>query len=131
MESPLTSRKPHSFAECQRVAAPMTDMLSSIGGKWSLFVIMALMQGPARFSELRRSVEGISQKMLTQTLRELEEDGLVRRTVTPIIPPRVDYELTDLGHELDGPINALAEWTERNRSRIEAARAAYAERRAA
>ena len=92
---------------------------------------MALMRGPMRFSELKRHVEGISQKMLTQTLRELEEDGMVHRTVTPIIPPRVDYELTPMGRELQGPLAAISDWTERNGDRVAEARERYAIRRAA
>lgn len=132
METPLTHRQPpQSFAECTAVAVPMIQVLGRISGRWSLYVIMALMHGPKRFSELRRHVEGISQKMLTQTLRELEEDGIVRRTVTPIIPPRVDYELTDMGRELQAPLAAISDWTERNGDRVAEARQRYAAARAA
>jgi DNA-binding HxlR family transcriptional regulator len=132
MGTPITSRKPpETFAECTRVAVPMIQVLGRISGRWSLYVIMALLHGPKRFSELRRHVDGISQKMLTQTLRELEEDGIVHRTVTPIIPPRVDYELTDMGRELQGPLAAISDWTERNGPRVADARQRYAAARAA
>lgn len=131
METPITPRQPQSFAECTAVAVPMIQVLGRISGRWSLYVIMALMHGPKRFSELRRHVQGISQKMLTQTLRELEEDGIVRRTVTPIIPPRVDYELTDMGRELQAPLAAISDWTERNGDRVAEARQRYAASRAA
>ena len=125
------AKPPETFAECTRVAVPMIEILGRISGRWSLFIIMALLRGPMRFSELRRQVEGISQKMLTQTLRELEEDGIVHRTVTPIIPPRVDYELTAMGRELQGPLAAISDWTERNNAQVAEARERYAARRAA
>jgi len=131
MVTPLTRMEPQTFAECTRVAVPMIQVLGRISGRWSLYVIMALMHGPKRFSELRRHVQGISQKMLTQTLRELEEDGIVHRTVTPIIPPRVDYELTDMGRELQAPLAAISEWTERNGDRVALARERYAAARMA
>ena len=126
---PTPMKPPHSFAECTRVAVPMIDVLGRISGRWSLYIIMSLMSGPMRFSELKRQVEGISQKMLTQTLRELEEDGIVHRTVTPIIPPRVDYELTEMGRELQGPLAAISDWTQRNGDRVAEARERYAIRR--
>ena len=130
MGTPPTSTKPpETFAECTHVAVPMIEVLGRISGRWTLYVIMALLRGPMRFSELRRHVEGISQKMLTQTLRELEEDGIVHRTVTPIIPPRVDYELTAMGRELQGPLAAISVWTERNGPHIAEARELYAARR--
>lgn len=132
MGTPITPTKPpETFAECTRVAVPMIQVLGRISGRWSLYVIMALLRGPMRFSELRRHVQGVSQKMLTQTLRELEEDGIVYRTVTPIIPPRVDYELTDMGRELQAPLAAISEWTERNGGRVAEARERYAASRAA
>lgn len=85
-------------------------------------VVRHLGNGSMRFNELRRTIEGISQKMLTTTLRNLERDGFVNRTVYPTIPPRVDYDLTDLGHELLVPVSALGQWVTENRYRIEAAR---------
>jgi DNA-binding HxlR family transcriptional regulator len=104
---------------------PVTDILSRIGDKWSVGVIRNLGIRKMRFTELRKALEGISQKMLTTTLRALERDGHITRTVFPTVPPRVEYELTDLGRDLSIPIAALGQWAQKNRSRIEAARAAF------
>ena len=104
---------------------PVTDILSRIGDKWSVMIVMLLGPGPKRFNEIRRAINGISQRMLTLTLKGLERDGLVTRTVTPSIPPRVDYELTELGQSLRCPIDALGEWAFANRDRIDAARAKF------
>ena len=101
------------------------EVLSRVGDKWSVLVIVLLGERRRRFSELRRSVEGISQRMLTLTLKALERDGLVSRTVYPTIPPRVDYELTELGRTLLEPIMALAGWAERNRAAIHEARSRF------
>lgn len=101
---------------------PVRDVLSRVGDKWSVLTVALLQDGPRRFSELRRSIDGISQRMLTLTLRGLERDGLVTRTVTPTTPPRVDYALTELGRTLLKPITALAKWSEENRAAIQAAR---------
>src|SRR4051794_17850834 len=101
------------------------DVLDRVGDKWSVLVVGLLNEGPRRFSDLRRAIEGISQRMLTLTLRGLERDGLVTRTVFPTIPPRVDYELTSLGQTLLEPIQALATWAGENRSRIQEARSRY------
>jgi len=103
----------------------VTEMLNRIGDKWSVGVVRQLGVRTLRFSELRVALEGISQKMLTTTLRGLERDGFVRRTVYPTIPPRVDYELTELGRDLWGPVAALGEWAHKNRARVEAAREAF------
>ena len=103
----------------------MSQVLSRIGDKWSVLIIMLLWSGPRRFSEIKRAVEDISQRMLTLTLRGLERDGLVTRTVTPIIPPRVDYELTDLGRSLAEPVQALGQWACHHRAEIDDARARY------
>ncbi|MGR3662456.1 MAG: winged helix-turn-helix transcriptional regulator [Paracoccaceae bacterium] len=100
----------------------VSDLLARIGDKWSVLVITYLGKKPMRFNELRRLIGNISQKMLTSTLRNLERDGFVLRTVTPSRPPRVDYELTDLGRDLLVPVEALANWTIGNVSRIHAAR---------
>ena len=89
---------------------PTRKLLDRIGDRWTVLIIGTLQHGPRRFGELKTRVDGISQKMLTQTLRGLEEDGLVTRTVTPQIPPRVDYELTDLGRTLIAPLTGLEEW---------------------
>jgi DNA-binding HxlR family transcriptional regulator len=101
---------------------PVTEILSRIGDKWSILIVMTLSSGPRRFSEIKRGIDGISQRMLTLTLKGLERDGLVRRTVTPSIPPRVDYELTKLGHSLREPVNALGRWAFANRPAILRAR---------
>jgi len=106
----------------------VNDVISLVGDKWSVLIIMLLGQGKRRFSEIKRSVDGISQKMLTVTLRGLERDGYVTRTVYPTIPPRVEYELTDLGRDLLVPLRALGEWAVANHARVAAARAAYDQR---
>ena len=112
-------------ASVSKACQPMTDILSRIGDKWSVMIVMLLGPGPKRFNEIRRAINGISQRMLTLTLRGLERDGLVTRTVFPTIPPRVDYELTELGQSLRCPIDALGEWAFANRERINAARARF------
>lgn len=108
----------HFSGACQTV----TEVLSRVGDKWSMQVVMSLDEGPLRFNELRRAIAGISQRMLTRTLRGLERDGLVNRTVTPSIPPRVDYALTELGHSLKCPVKALGAWAVANRAAIAEAR---------
>ncbi len=118
--------KHYDPAKCQTVC----EMLSRIGDKWSVLIIMVLGDGPARFSDLKRAVVGISQRMLTLTLRALERDGLVSRTVYPTVPPRVEYELTELGQSLREPIQAMGGWVFANHDRIHAARAEF-DRRAA
>ena len=114
------THNPHSFA-CRTI----TEVLSRIGDKWSVLVVQCLEQGPLRFSELKRAIPTISQRMLTLTLRGLERDGLVSRTVTPSIPPRVDYELTALGHSLRGPVCALSRWALANIDAIHAAQVTF------
>jgi DNA-binding HxlR family transcriptional regulator len=106
------------------------QILDRIADKWSLLVIALLERRCMRFTELRREIDGISQRMLTVTLRQLERDGLVRRTVHPVVPPRVDYELTALGAGLHETIQALVTWTEAHQSEIAAARAEYDRRSA-
>jgi DNA-binding HxlR family transcriptional regulator len=101
---------------------PVTEALARAGDKWTIQIVMQLENGPKRFSELRRSVDGISQKMLALTLRNLERDGFVSRTVYPTKPPSVDYSLTDLGREMVVPVRALGEWVIGNLHRIELAR---------
>lgn len=98
------------------------EVLNRIGDKWSVLIVALLGDGTRRFGELRRSVDGISQRMLTLTLRGLERDGLVTRTIFPTIPPRVEYRLTPLGKTLLEPVLGLAAWAEANRSRIQDAR---------
>jgi len=105
---------------------PCRDVLSRIGGKWTVLVLSELAEaGPRRFSALRARVEGVSEKMLTQTLRSLERDGLVLRTVFPTIPPRVEYELTPLGRTLHEPLRLLKQWSVDHMPEILAARGAY------
>ncbi len=101
------------------------EVLNRVGDKWSVLVVVLLSDGSKRFSELRRNIEGVSQRMLTLTLRGLERDGLVKRTVYPTVPPRVDYELTPLGRTLRQPIQALALWAEKHRTAVQDARAQY------
>lgn len=108
-------------ARCRGVS----NVLQRVGDKWSVLVVATLSRGPHRFSELRREIEAISQRMLTLTLRSLERDGLVSRTVTPTIPPRVDYALTPLGHSLQQPVLALAGWAVDHLEEISAAQSAF------
>ena len=104
------------------------ETLARIGDKWTVMVVGALSKGPIRYNEIRRRVEGISQRMLTLTLKGLEQDGLVTRTMYPTIPPRVDYELTELGRKLIVPLQALYEWARENRPAMLAAREAFRRR---
>ena len=104
---------------------PSREVLDRIGDRWTVLVVGSLSQGPLRFSELGRRVRGISQKMLTQTLRKLERDGLVTRHVYPEVPPRTEYELTKLGHTLIEPMGALCEWAGMHLSELEQARKRY------
>ena len=100
----------------------VSEVLSRVGDKWTILVVSTLGDGPKRFNELRRSLGSISQRMLTLTLRGLERDGLVTRTVLPTIPPRVDYQLTKLGHSLLRPVSRLGMWARKNRTAIQEAR---------
>ena len=118
---PALPPSPDAHADCRGVAS----VLARVGDKWSVFVIMMLFDGPKRFNEIKRLVGGISQRMLTLTLRGLERDGLVTRTVFPTIPPRVDYELTDLGRGLSEPVMALGGWAQAHQQEIEAARSRF------
>jgi len=101
------------------------EVLQRVGDKWSVFVIDLLGQGTMRFGELHRSIDGITSRMLTVTLRGLERDGIVSRTIHPVIPPRVDYELTAMGRTLLDTIGRLVSWTDSHLPEIDAARAAY------
>ena len=100
----------------------VAPVLARVGDKWSMFIVMLLGDGPVRFNELKRRVEGISQRMLSLTLRNLERDGLVSRTVTPSVPVRVDYALTNLGRSLAVPVRQLGDWAQANHTAISAAR---------
>lgn len=103
----------------------VTKVLARIGDKWTVLIIILLRERSYRFNELKRGIDGISQRMLTLTLRNMERDGLVTRTVTPSIPPRVDYELTDIGHSLAGPVKLLGDWAFEHLPRIAAAQIAF------
>lgn len=111
----------YNHAKCTTVR----ELLSRLGDKWTVLVIIMLRDGPMRFSELKRSVAGISQRMLTLTLRALERDGLVSRTVYPTVPPAVEYALTDLGHSFAQPVMALGDWVFQHHSEIQSARMTY------
>lgn len=111
----------HVPEDCRAVS----DVLDRVGDKWSVLVVVTLGDGPKRFNELRRSIASISQRMLTLTLRGLERDGLVTRTVFPTIPPRVDYELTELGRSLLQSVAALGNWARENHARILQARVRF------
>ena len=118
-----TPMSPRNNRLSSRESCPaVREVLDRVGDKWSVLIVELLGDGAMRFSELRRSVEGISQRMLTLTLRGLERDGLIVRTVFPEIPPRVEYELTRLGKTLLEPIQGLADWAARHRTSIQDAR---------
>lgn len=103
----------------------MADILNRIGDKWSVMIVGFLARKTMRFNELRHAIGGISQRMLTLTLRNLERDGLVTRTVFPEIPPRVEYQLTDLGRTLRQPLDALWDWAAEHQGEVQQARARY------
>jgi DNA-binding HxlR family transcriptional regulator len=107
------------------VTCQLRDVLDRVGYKWSMLVVALLSDGPLRYSELRRAIDGISQRMLAWTLRTLERDGLVTRTVTPTTPPRVDYELTAVGHTLYTQLVALTKWAQDNHEYIARSRIHY------
>ena len=107
------------------VCRVISSLLARIGDKWTVLVVSTLANGSKRFNELRREIPSVSQRMLTLTLRNLERDGLVSRTVTPTIPPRVDYELTELGRSLQKPICGLATWATENVEAIHLAQARF------
>lgn len=110
-------------ADAYSAKCPTRQVLDHIAGKWTILVVDALLEGTMRYTDLSRRIEGVSQKMLTQTLRSLEADGFITRTVHPTIPPRVEYDLTTLGQSLGEPITALRQWTEAHINEIEGARA--------
>ncbi|GAB1824635.1 winged helix-turn-helix transcriptional regulator [Herbidospora sp. RD11066] len=104
------------------------QLLDRIGDAWSVLIVSHLRGGPLRFTELSRKIDGVTPKMLTQTLRGLERDGLVTRTVYPVVPPRVDYELTPLGRSLEGVVDAITTWADLNIGDVLAARDSYDEK---
>jgi DNA-binding HxlR family transcriptional regulator len=115
---------PLEHTDCRKVS----QILARVGDKWSVLVIMHLESGPRRFNEIKRAIGGISQRMLTLTLRGLERDGLVTRTIFPTIPPRVEYELTDLGRSLCKPVIGLGTWAQTHLAEIDAARSSFDQR---
>src|SRR5215813_11503614 len=119
--TPLIPSNLHVPEDCRAVS----EILARVGDKWTVLVVGVLGDGPKRFSEIRRSLGSISQRMLTLTLRGLERDGLVTRTVFPTVPPRVDYALTKLGRSLLVPVSGLGLWARQNRSAIQDARSRF------
>src|SRR6201989_1956639 len=116
--TPVIPGNLHEPEDCRAAS----EVLARVGDKWTVLVVWTLGNGPKRFNELRKALGSISQRMLTLTLRALERDGLVTRTVFATIPPRVDYEMTRLGHSLPEPVSSLSLWARQNRSAIETAR---------
>lgn len=112
---------PRDHALCQKI----NEVLGRLGDKWSMLVITTLRQGPRRFNDLKRHIGGISQQMLTRTLKALERDGMVTRTVHPTVPPQVEYALTDLGRSLSEPVSLLGQWAINNIPAIDRHRQAY------
>lgn len=115
----------HVSEEVIDEACPLVEVLDHVAGKWSIGILVAAARGPVRFTELERSVEGISRRMLTLNLRRLERDGLLTRTVHPTVPPKVEYSLTPMARELYSYLTGLVGWAERHRGAIARARASY------
>jgi DNA-binding HxlR family transcriptional regulator len=120
--SPLPPKSPLA-REC-----PIRDVLAGIGDRWSLLVLLTLSRGTKRFSELKREIGDVSQRMLAETLRRLEQDGLVKRRVHPTVPPKVEYSLTPLGESLFAQIQSLIDWANKSHSQIRRARKRYVPR---
>lgn len=115
-------------AQVEAEACPVQEVLDRVAGKWSILIMVAATAGPIRFTELERAIPSVSRRMLTLTLRHLERDGLITRTVYPTVPPKVEYELTPIAHELQTAFRTLTKWAETHRPAIIAARKAYDER---
>jgi DNA-binding HxlR family transcriptional regulator len=128
MDVPPADLRPYGGADAYVRDCASRAVLDVIANKWVCLVVGALRPGTARFGELRRRLDGVTQKMLTQTLRELERNGLVDRAVYPSVPPRVEYCLTDLGQSVGALMDAIREWSESNMTEIQTARARYDER---
>ena len=127
MQRSIQSSTSDEPGDLYSIGCPCRDVLDLIGSKWSVLIIGRLEEGPHRFGELRRAVPGITQKMLTQTLRRLEEDGMVHREVlAEMRPPRVEYSLTDLGHTITEPLEAIRIWTEQHLPDVRRARDQFA-----
>jgi DNA-binding HxlR family transcriptional regulator len=116
---------PSCATELMAEACTLGQVIDHVGGKWSVPILLSAIGGPVRFSELERLIQGISRRMLTLTLRNLERDGLLVRTVYPTVPPRVEYTATAMAKELHASLAGLTDWAERHRGDIAAARAAY------
>lgn len=121
--SPVKSLEPDE--ETQAECKAMAQVLDRVGDKWTVMVVGVLSGGPQRFNTILRTIGGVSHRMLTLTLRGLERDGLVTRTIYPTIPPKVEYELTELGNSLIAPLRALSSWGIKNRPAIEEARVRF------
>jgi DNA-binding HxlR family transcriptional regulator len=113
------------MAEHPLSGCSVMEALNRVSGKWSIGILLAAMSGPVRFTELERRVKGISRRMLTLTLRNLERDGLLVRTVYPTVPPKVEYTVTEMARELQDALSALTAWAQRNRAGITAAQGRY------
>jgi len=121
----MTTLTPHPLqADCQKVS----QMLARLGEKWSMLVVMLLRAGPRRFNDIKRNTGGISQQMLTRTLRGLERDGMLTRTIHPTSPPQVEYQLTELGLALSEPASAFGQWVQEHLAEIDAARDRFDQR---
>jgi DNA-binding HxlR family transcriptional regulator len=123
----MSPRNKDVTAEVLAQACPVHEVLDRVAGKWSILIIVSVARGPIRFTELERSIDKISRRMLTLTLRNLERDGLLIRTVYPTVPPKVEYELTPIARELYDSLLTLTSWAERHRTTIVESRAAYDE----
>ncbi len=120
--SVITAPLPVPVVADEYARCPVTDVLRLLGDKWTVLVIVLLGKRPYRYNELHRGIQGISQRMLTRTLRDLEQDGIVRRTVFPTVPPSVEYSITELGQSLLVPLSAVADWAVDHHAEIAAAR---------
>ena len=125
METNWLTKYPMPLIDPYAANCPSRQILDLVGDKWTSLIILLLSDGPKRFSMLQRSIQGISQKMLTQTLRSLERDGLISRTLYPEVPPRVEYALTPLGETLCAPISAIVHWAEEHFAEVAASQTAY------
>jgi DNA-binding HxlR family transcriptional regulator len=121
----MTASTPHPLhQDCQKVS----QMLARLGEKWSMLVVMLLRGGPRRFNDIKRNTAGISQQMLTRTLRGLERDGMLIRTIHPTSPPQVEYQLTEMGLSLSEPASAFGQWVQEHLAEIDAARDRFDQR---
>ena len=126
MDQVTTSRRRNRQNEELNQRCPIRDVLDRVGDKWSVLIVRELGDGPHRFGVLRRAIEDISQRMLTETLRNLQRDGFITRTVIPTTPPQVEYALTPLGNSLQQALGVLAEWSAANHGAIRSARQQFA-----